>query len=211
MDTGDMIAHRIEALIASKGTNNRAVAISAGLGHTAVRDIISRKTKNPTYDTLLRIASVLNVPISEITGGDRSQVSIALAGNVGAGASVPLEDAYGKDGDGPHVECPPGLQGHGIVAVQVEGNSMEPVYFAGDVLFYSRPTHEGVPIEAIGRPCVCEDEDGLAWVKQVKAGSSPGLFHLIALNPSSLNQHDVRLKWAAPIKLHWPAELVRKI
>ena len=88
---------------------------------------------------------------------------------------------------------------------------MEPIYFEGDLLFFRRETHDGVPSEAIGRTCVCEDAAGMGWVKQVKPGSSPGLFHLIALNPQSDNMHDVELKWATPVRLHWPAELVSKL
>ena len=62
--------------------------------------------------------------------------TISIAGKVGAGASVPVFDAYAK-GDGPQVICPPGLSPSGVVAVEVEGDSMEPVYSAGDLLFYS--------------------------------------------------------------------------
>lgn len=210
MDTGDMIAQRIEALIAERGLNNRAVAISAGMSATGVRDIITRKTKNPTFANLLKIAEVLGVSVHEIVGEAPTLRTIAIAGKVGAGAHVPVFDAYGKEGDGPQVEAPPGLPTTGIVAVEVEGDSMEPVYSAGDLLFYTRPTADGVPTEAIGRRCVCECEKGLGWVKQVKLGSEPGLFNLISLNPGAENQHDVKLKWAAPVRLHWPADLARK-
>ncbi|WP_242652287.1 helix-turn-helix domain-containing protein [Limimaricola pyoseonensis] len=206
-----MIAQRIEALIAERGMNNRAVAISAGMSATGVRDIITRKTKNPTFANLVKIADVLGVSVHEIVGDPPSLRTIAIAGKVGAGAQVPVFDAYGKEGDGPQVEAPPGLPISGIVAVEVEGDSMEPIYSAGDLLFYTRAVAEGVPTEAVGRRCVCECEKGLGWVKQVKLGSEPGLFNLISLNPGAENQHDVRLKWAAPVRLHWPADLARKI
>ncbi|MEQ3625952.1 MAG: S24 family peptidase [Celeribacter sp.] len=136
--------------------------------------------------------------------------TIAIAGLVGAGAQVPLVDAYEK-GDGPQVEAPAGLPTHGVVAVEVEGDSMEPVYSAGDLLFYTRHTSDGVPDDVIGHRCVCEDEDGMAWVKQVKPGSEPGLFHLISINPGAITKWDVRLRWAARVRLHWPAEMARKV
>ena len=153
--------------------------------------------------------------ISEITGFDLPSdkpvaPTISIAGAVGAGAKVPVFDVYEK-GDGPQVECPPGLTPHGIVAVEVVGDSMEPIYSAGDLLFYTRATHEGVPEEVIGHRCVCEDESSMGWVKQLKRGSEPGLFNLISLNPGADNMHDVRLKWAARVRLHWPAELVRRV
>ncbi len=86
-----------------------------------------------------------------------------------------MVDDHAK-GDGLfHVECPSQLSPHGIVAVEVEGNSMEPAYAEGDLLFYSRDAM-GVPTEAIGRMCIAADEAGRVWVKQVKVGTEAGLF-----------------------------------
>lgn len=136
--------------------------------------------------------------------------TITIAGKVGAGARVPVFDAYEK-GDGPQVLCPPGLSPQGVVAVEVEGDSMEPVYSQGDLLFYTRAAHDGVPDEVIGHRCVCEDIEGNGWVKQLRRGDAPGLFHLISLNPGAENQHNIRLKWAARVRLHWPADLARRV
>lgn len=210
MEQGQKIADAIQAIIEKRGTNPRAVALQAGMGPTSVRDIINRKAKNPAYVTLLRIADVLDVDVSEIIDGVTApRPTISIAGKVGAGAQVPVFDVYEK-GDGPQVECPPGLSAHGIVAVEVEGDSMEPLYSEGDLLFYSRNGHEGVPGDVVGHRCVCEDENGMGWVKQVRQGSEPGLYHLISLNPFARNNLNVRLKWAARVRLHWPADLARK-
>lgn len=210
MDTGQMIADRIEALIVERGTNHRAVALSAGMSATGVRDIVLRKTKNPTFANLAKIAEVLGVPVTAIIEGATRQPSVAVPGRAGAGAEVHLVDDYAK-GDGLfQVECPPLLSPHGIVAVEVEGDSMEPAYSEGDLLFYSREAM-GVPIEAIGRMCICADEDGRVWVKQVKAGTEAGRFNLLSINPLGANMHNVRLNWAAPVKLHLPKEFVRKV
>ncbi len=164
-----------------------------------------KRRMNETY--LEGIANILRVMVSELIVEDRP--TIAIAGKVGAGAQVPVFDAYAK-GDGPQVECPPGLSPHGVVAVEVVGDSMEPVYSAGDLLFYTRETHDGVPDEVVGHRCVVEDADGMGWVKQVKAGDEPGLFHLISLNPGANTMWNVRLKWAARVRLHWPAEFAKK-
>jgi hypothetical protein len=51
----------------------------------------------------------------------------------------------------------------------------------------------------------------MGWVKQVKRGSEPGLFHLISLNPGAETMWDVRLKWAAPVRFYLPAEFARKV
>ncbi|AUQ64410.1 XRE family transcriptional regulator [Phaeobacter inhibens] len=164
-----------------------------------------KRRMNETY--MEGIANILGVAVSDLIIEDRP--TIAIAGKVGAGAQVPVFDAYEK-GDGPQVECPPGLSPRGVVAVEVEGDSMEPVYSAGDLLFYTRDSSDGVPGDVVGHRCVCEDADGMGWVKQVKAGDEPGLFHLISLNPTGSNAHNVQLIWAARVRLHWPAELARK-
>ena len=38
---------------------------------------------------------------------------------------------------------------------------MGPAYSAGDLLFYTRNSADGVPSEVIGNRCVCEDKDGV--------------------------------------------------
>lgn len=165
-----------------------------------------KRRMNETY--MDGIAGILETTVTDLIIEDRP--TIAVAGKVGAGAQVPVFDAYEK-GAGPQVECPPGLTPHGIVAVQIEGGSMEPVYSAGDLLFYTRNSADGVPSEVIGQRCVCEDEDGMGWVKQIKPGDEPGLFHLISLNPGANTMWNVRLKWAARVRLHWPADLAKEV
>lgn len=164
--------------------------------------------KSPSVDALNKIANALGVRVGELFDDAKP---IAIAGKVGAGAKVPLVDAYVK-GDGLyHVACPFELSGNGsIVGVEVEGDSMTPIYRDGDVLFYSRDTI-GVPTEAVGAICVCEDANGDGWVKHIKPGTEPGKFHLISVNPLVDNMFDVVLKWAAPVKLAWPKALVERI
>lgn len=212
MDSGELIAKNLARIIADRGTNNRAVAEAAGLGHTAVRDIVNRKVKNPTYATLLKLADVLAVDISEVVGLNTANPArpVAVAGRVGAGARVPLSDAYEK-GDGLYlVARPPQLAGQSVVAVEVDGDSMAPMYQPGHVLFFSRNTHEGVPEEDVGRPCVVEDANGMAWVKLVKRGTEPGRWNLVSLNPDAESVWDVPIKWAARVRLALPAELVER-
>lgn len=200
------------AALAHSGLSQAALAdrLSARVQRNIDRSIINKMTLGK------RVMSAEELLlISEITGFDlpsdkQDLPAIAVAGKVGAGAKVDLIDAYTK-GDGLyHVACPPQIRPHGIVAVEVEGTSMAPTYEPGAVLFYSRETI-GIPTEAIGRICVCEDEAGRAWVKQVKVGTEEGTFSLISLNPEAENMHGVRLKWAAPVRLSLPPEFVKRV
>lgn len=196
-----------------RGLKDAPLSEAAGLHQSFVRDLKRGKAASPKLSSAVRLAQALEMSVEEVMswadGAPEGKATIAIAGKVGAGAQVPVFDAYEK-GAGPQVECPAGLSPHGIVAVEVEGDSMEPVYSAGDLLFYSRNGHDSVPSDVIGHRCVCEDIEGMGWVKQVKAGDEPGMFHLISLNPGANNIWNIRLKWAARVKLHWPRELAKK-
>lgn len=197
------------------GWKMKPLSLAAGLGETAVKDLF-RLDAAPKVTTAQAIATAMGRSIDElIILGDSNGTypsagyAIAVAGRVGAGAEIIPIDDHAK-GDGLyHVICPPQIAPHGIVAVEVVGDSMEPVYFEGDVLFYTRQA-VGVPTEALGRPCICQDADGYAWVKQVKVGTAPGRYNLLSINPTGTNRLDVPLNWAAPVLLHLPKAYVRR-
>lgn len=185
------------------------VSAAAGLDKSAIRQMFEGRTRSPKVSTCISIAGALGMSVEEVIGDGIARPTVAVAGRVGAGAEVMLQDDHAK-GDGLyHVICPPQIGPRGIVAVEVVGDSMEPVYFEGDVLFYARQAM-GVPTEAIGRPCVCEDDQGFVWVKQVKIGTEQGLFNLLSINPTGSNRLDVRLAWAAPVLLHLPKAYVKR-
>ncbi len=213
----DAFVRGLKIIMDAEGVKMKPLSEAAGMSETGVKDLI-RFGSSPKVSNAVELARVLNRSLDEIVAIGESGVftasgklvSIAVPGRAGAGAEVHLVDDYAK-GDGLfHVECPPQLSPRGVVAVEVEGNSMEPAYAEGDLLFYSRDAL-GVPTEAIGRMCIVADEAGRVWVKQVKSGTEAGLFNLLSINPTGTNMHDVRLKWAAPVKLHLPREFVRKV
>lgn len=214
LDESEKFLEGLRKIMETRGLRDAPLSEAAGLHQSFVRDLKRGKAASPKLSSAVRLAQALEMSVEEVMswadGRPDTTPTIAIAGKVGAGAQVPVFDAYEK-GDGPQVECPAGLSSHGIVAVEVEGDSMEPVYSHGDLLFYSRNGHDSVPSDVIGLRCVCEDAAGMGWVKQVKAGDEPGLFHLISLNPGANNIWNTKLKWAAPVRLHWPRDLVRKV
>jgi transcriptional regulator with XRE-family HTH domain len=212
----DAFVRGLQIAMDQEGWRAAPLSEAAGLGTTAVRDLF-RKASSPKVSTAYALASVLGRTVDDLIalgmndGGESYAArAIAVAGKVGAGASVDLVDAHEK-GDGLYlVACPPQLSPHGMVAVEVEGDSMAPTYSPGTVLFYSRQAL-GIPTEAIGRICVCEDADGKGWVKVIKLGVTEGTFSLISLNPEAGNLHGVQLKWAAPVKFSLPKEFIKKL
>lgn len=194
-------------IMARRGLKDAPLSEASGLGVTFIRDLKRSKSASPKLSSAVRIAEALGMTIDEVIAwADNSSdatPTVPVVGRVGAGARVPLVDAYAQ-GDGLyHVACPPQLSPRRLVAVEIEGQSMEPAYEAGDLLFYSRPT-PGVPAEAIGQRCICEDAEGFAWVKHLRrrAGQPPGLFDLLSINVESPPIYDAVLIWAAPIRMH---------
>lgn len=65
----ELLSRNITSLMEEKGLNPSAWAKDSGLGHTAVRDIVSFKVKSPTYRTLVALAQTAGVDIRRITVG----------------------------------------------------------------------------------------------------------------------------------------------
>ena len=63
------IGANLQSLMEEKGLNPSRWAKDSGMGHTGVRDIITGKTKTPTYRTLLRLAASAGVDVQRITVG----------------------------------------------------------------------------------------------------------------------------------------------
>lgn len=190
------------------------VARRSGVSKDQLNKLKQRESAKTNVDDANKIAKSFGKTLDHFLSGAPTEplASIAVAARVGAGAKVQMSDPYAK-GDGLYqVACPPQLSPHGIVAVEVEGNSMEPAYEHGDVLFYTRDTI-GVPSDAIGRRCVVEDADGMVWVKLLRRRDDQpeGLFDLISFHTDSPPMYDAAIKWAAPIKMHLGRDLVVKI
>lgn len=212
----ERISQRSKELVISEN----ALSQRAGLSRDGIRNWRRRvergeEAAGATVNALAGVAAVLGVSETWLIhgiGDDATPHAVPVAGTVGAGAQVPLFD-HTESGGLFQVAEPPQLRRSAkpIGAVQVEGTSMLPIYQPGDVLFFSRATHEGILDEDIGRICIVEDAVGNAWVKQVTRGTSPGLFHLLSLNPQAENRHDQPIKWAARVLLTVPAEMVERI
>ncbi|WP_273688424.1 S24 family peptidase [Ketogulonicigenium vulgare] len=202
-------ATRIVEAMRSQKMSAAELSRVSGVSYNVINKLKQRPESSTNADNGRALAAALGLEWDD-EDGTEGAASIAVPGRVGAGDEVFLTDDHAK-GDGLyHIECPPQLSPHGVVAVEVQGSSMEPNFFDGDVLFYTRMTADGVPTEAVGKRVVAETSDGRVWVKQLKPGTAPGLFHLLSLNPTGANMHDVQVKWAAPVRLHLPKEFVKK-
>lgn len=190
-----------------------SVSKISGVSYDQLKSLRQGKAQTTNSDDAMLVAEAFGVSLDDFYSGrlDVMSSSIPVVGKVGAGASVDLFDAHQENGEGHYrVACPPQLSPKGIVAVEVVGDSMAPIYLPGAVLFYSRDSL-GVPSEAMGRICICEDSEGLAWVKQIRPGRDEGTFTLVSMNPDYDHRHGVSLKWAAPVRFALPPEFVKRL
>lgn len=202
----------LEIALKATGRSLRSVALGAGVSYDQMKSLMQGKSSTTNVDDGVKIAAAFGVTIEDFFLGNFTSKSavIAVPGHVGAGDEVYLTDDYAKGEGLYHVSCPTLINPHGVVAVEIRGDSMEPLYSEGDLLFYSRATADGVPTEAVGKKVIAETVDGRVWVKHLKIGTDPGRFHLLSLNPTGQNMLDERVKWAAPVRLHLPKEFVVK-
>ncbi|MFW5655941.1 MAG: S24 family peptidase [Roseicyclus sp.] len=193
----------------------RGIALAAGVSEDQLKSLAQGKSQTTNVDDAVKVARAFGVTLDEFLEGKLGpsvEETIAVAGRVGAGARIPLADPYAK-GDGLyHIRRPAQLPPGSWVAVEVQGDSMEPAYEEGDVLIYRREVL-GVPSEAIGQRCVAKDAEGNVWVKRVRRreGQPDGLVDLISFHADSPPMYDVRLEWAAPIAMHLQKAFVARL
>jgi hypothetical protein len=126
--------------------------------------------------------------------------TVPLLGRIGAGAQIRLFDdrqAEGQQADRPvdKVEAP--IAATGIVALQVEGDSLYPVYQDSDVIFYVRDP--ALPEAAfLARECVVKPADGPMLLRRVMRDALRGRYTLVSHHAPPMN--GVKLDWASPVR-----------
>lgn len=169
-----------------KGIKAKRLSKVAGLGETAVRDLME-KVDDPKVGTLIKLADALEIPASSLFGNQ-----VPVLGKVGAGGSVLFND---EDDDPVMVDRPPGAVGR-LMALSVTGDSMLPVYRDGDIVYVNRD-HEGVLPEYIGEECVVHTVDGGHFLKTLAIGSQVNRYTLRSFNAGDIE--NVELIWATPV------------
>ena len=130
------------------GYNPRSLSLAAGLGMTAVRDILDNRIVSPRYQTLEALARLLGVSVGYLANGEATAEAQPQTANV---RDFPV---YGAAQGGPsgamamssdpiqHIARPDPLitvkSSYGIFVV---GESMSPAYEQGDIAL----VHRGLP------------------------------------------------------------------
>lgn len=186
----NMLRTSLKRLMDERQLNMKELSLAAGLGETAVRDIIERG-RNPRAPTVIALAKTLGVSVSELMLGDLPTYQrIPIVGQMSAGESwVQFED------DQATVEMR--MEGD-AVAIVVRGDAMAPAYRDGDVLVGTRKAGSR-PDNLVGLDCIVMTDDNKRYVKILTQGSMPGRFDLRSYTPTKPDIRNVRIKWAAPV------------
>lgn len=174
------------------GAKPKPLAIAAGLGETAVRDLLSPDSKDVKVSTLQKLAAQLHTTLEDLIGGEL----VPLRGRIGAGGSIVYDDIGVSEG----VPRPPGLSG-ALEALEVQGDSMLPKFSEGDVVYIQR-LHDGLHPSYFGEYCAVRLETGETYLKILARGSRPGHYTLRSLNAADIE--DVKIVWATPIVMILP-------
>ena len=126
----------LDLIEATPGLTMKALSLRAGMSDTFVRDILKRD-RSPSIDHFVAIANALGVPPMRLLyGDDRFRLKIPTVGIVSGG-----EGWTPYDGDThPRETVDFDVDGSDVVALEVRGDSMSPVYRNGDRLICRR-TH----------------------------------------------------------------------
>ena len=139
---------RLERAMRDAGYNPRSLSLAAGLGITAVRDILENRIVSPRYQTLEALSRLLGVSVTYLATGETSaepQAQTALLRDFpvyGAAQGGPSGAMAMSSDPIQHIVRPdPLVTVKSSYGVYVVGESMAPAYEQGDIAL----VHRGLP------------------------------------------------------------------
>tara|TARA_R110000822_G_C15317873_1_gene493394 strand:- start:414 stop:1100 length:687 start_codon:yes stop_codon:yes gene_type:complete len=204
------LAERVSAIVRRKITQ-------VSIHHTETRN---SGATNPRY--IVELAQALEVRLSwlqhgrgpkkdepektpRLRLGDEERLQTPVRHYVGAGDEVYMFDQGGDDDAIEWEPAPPGFDRQNGSAVIVRGESMQPLYDPGDLLFFRhRRNPPMTPKDLPLRPVIVQIKEGPLYVKKLLPGTRRGLFHLLSVNPRAPVLHDqavesfAYIEWVKP-------------
>lgn len=176
------------------GNNMKALSKAAGLGETAVRDLLTpgrRSNTNPTRRVLEGVGKQLDLTVAQMTSEPAPPAVVPVIGIVSAGEGWSPISADSNHTTEFRID-------DDAFALEVRGDSMSPVYRDGDMIIAARRAIARSD-NLVGLDCVVELIDGRRFVKILAKGSIKGKMTLRSYNVGHKDVEDVTLAWAAPI------------
>lgn len=185
---------RLTARLHELGLTRAEVARRAGVGPTALRDILDRG-QTPSVENLSKIARSLGVSLSYLYEGDSNVKLILTINGISQGrgmwSEVPRRHAK---------VVPLSFFNDEMVTVEVSDDDLAPNYRRGDIIAGPRSSGDTLS-NLIGSDCIIETKSGRRTVCILMHGSKPGRYNLRSFDLRKDEQRDVEVEWAAPIRL----------
>lgn len=170
----------------------KALSRRAGLNDGYVSEMIAKGSK-PTIEAFLALAEAAGVsPEWLLTGESASTVRLPIIGVSSA------FEAWTPTVDGKRSPFEADLHGYDMVAIEVRGDAMAPVYRDQDILICQRRAGKFLQ-NLVGLDCVVETAKGERFVKILQKGSRPNVYSLRSYNAAVKDVENVALAWAAPV------------
>lgn len=196
------IGERIRQARKAAGKSQAWLAEKVGQAQTTISSWETSRTE-PSREDAARVARALGVEVGSLELGDPAAGTrprgYPLIGKVGAGGSGDYADDYALGEAADYVEPLPGMPvDEEIIVLDVEGDSMIPAVFDGDLAFFG-PVRKDVEA-LLNKRVMARLADGRKFFKILKRGSQPGLYTLRSLNPATPDIEDVRIEWVLPYR-----------
>jgi transcriptional regulator with XRE-family HTH domain len=174
---------RIRQARQERGLSQKELGAAVGITQAAIEKIESGKTAKSRY-----VADLMR-----FLGLKQGAKEVPVVGYVSAGDTSVHYTAQDR------MDTIPGPEdtSEATVAVMIRGESLGPA-FDGWYAFYDDVRHPPTP-DLMGELCVVGLPDERVLIKQIRAASVPGLYHLIS-QAGDAPMTDVRVSWAARVK-----------
>lgn len=203
----DEWAKRFREALKDSGHTMKSASIEAGLNDSFVRDMLERG-RVPSIDKFQKLARVVGKTVSWLLGDEQQpQFSsmVPLMGFVGAGAEVEPEFEQIPPEGLDQIEVPFPLPPD-MIALQVRGDSMLPVYKDGSIIIVHREQKR--PLQAFyGREAAVRTSDGRRFIKTIMRGAKG--VNLISWNAQPIE--NVHLEWIGEIFAVFPPTSIRHL
>ena len=176
-----------------------ALEKNSGLSKDTIRDFLRGKTHIPRADKMEKLMHYL-----------RPQQKIQVIDYVSPTTEIlPLHETL-------WVECPTGYDMDVVKAVLVKGDSLQPLFYDGWIIYYASNTlptamlpangkllqvpynkanQENPFAEFIGKPCIVQLENGKLMLRTIRNSQQPSHYDLLSYNAPDITQVKITTAW----------------